>query len=162
MAKTPNDKSPKLEINYEMARFDLKDRGFYDDLSDEEKKKFSTYLMIRYGSAVQGQKELQEYYLLSTNQNLNKHYFSIPKAHDKLRWLMATCVSPDMGKHRHEWIAFKGKSGKNKRVELLSKLYPDQKIEDLDTLSQVMSDTDIKRLLVDQGWSDKDIKEALK
>jgi hypothetical protein len=65
----------KLSIANEMAQFDRKNRQFYDDLTDEERKKFSNYLMIRWGSSVHGIADLQEYYLLSCNQRLNKHFF---------------------------------------------------------------------------------------
>ena len=44
--------SDKLSIGNEMRQFDLKNRKFYDELTEEERKKFSPYLMIRWGSAV--------------------------------------------------------------------------------------------------------------
>ena len=69
--------SDKLNIASEMRAFDSKDRKFYSDLTDEERKKFSNYLMIRWGSSVQGSTELQQYYLLSCNENLNKHFFEL-------------------------------------------------------------------------------------
>ena len=69
--------SDKLNIANEMKVFDHKVRSFYDDLTVEERKKFSTYLMLRWGSSVQGGRELQEYYLQSCNHYLNKHFFTI-------------------------------------------------------------------------------------
>ena len=45
--------SDKLNIANEMRQLDLKNRDFYDELTPEEKKKFSTFLMIRWSSAVQ-------------------------------------------------------------------------------------------------------------
>lgn len=152
----------KLHISNEMAQLDLKNRGFYDELTDEERKKFSTFLMLRYGSScTSGPVELQKYYVQSCNEQMNKHFFSLGR-HPKLQWLMATCVSPGMGKQRHEWLAFKGKSSKDKRANLLAQLYPDAKMSDMEALSKTMSDADIKSLLVDRGWEDKKIKEALK
>ena len=44
-----NTNSP-LYIGHEMAAFDRKDRDYYDKFTDEEKKQFSTYLMLRYGA----------------------------------------------------------------------------------------------------------------
>ena len=44
----------KLNITNEMNCFDRKDRDFYNSLTEEERKKFSNYLMIRWGSSVQG------------------------------------------------------------------------------------------------------------
>ena len=75
----------KLTIGNEMRCFDQKDRDFYNSLTDEERKKFSNYLMIRWGSSVQGSKDLQEFYLISCNERLNKHFFAISK-HPKLHW----------------------------------------------------------------------------
>ena len=153
--------SDKLNINNEMRQLDMKNRKFYDELTDEERKKFSNYLMIRWGSSVQhSSRDLQEYYVLSTNQNLNKNFFDISK-HPKLQWMLATCISPGMGAHKHEWIAFKGKS-KNKRANLLSNLYPDAKTADIELLSSMISDDEIKSILRDRGFDDKQIKETLK
>ena len=73
----------KLAISNEMLQFDRKNRGFYDDLSDEEKKKFSPYLMIRWGSLVEGEVDLQAYYLMSVNERLNKHFFDISTTQHK-------------------------------------------------------------------------------
>ena len=41
----------KLSINNEMAQLDTKNRAFYDELNEEERKKFSTYLMLRYAAS---------------------------------------------------------------------------------------------------------------
>ena len=60
----------KLHIANEMSCFDRKDRNFYNSLTDEERKKFSNYLMIRWGSAVTGSKDLQEFYLFSLSLQL--------------------------------------------------------------------------------------------
>ena len=97
-----------LSINNEMAQFDKKNRDFYNSLTDEQKKKFSNFLMIRYGSSVSGSADLQHFYLVATNERLNKKWFNCSK-HPQLQWLMATTVSPGMGTHRHNWIAPKKK-----------------------------------------------------
>lgn len=140
----------KLSIQNEMRMFDEKNREFYDDLTDEEKKKFSTYLMIRWGSSVLGPKELQEYYLHATNQRLNKHFFDIYN-HPKLQWLCATTVSPDMGNHRHEWISNKkGDKNENDKLKKLKEIFPVAKMADLRVLSSIVDKSDFseyKKLL---------------
>ena len=126
-----------------MSQFDRKNRKFYDELTDEERKKFSNYLMIRWGSSVQGSRELQEFYLISTNERLNKHFFAINR-HPRLQWLCATTVSPDMGTHRHQWIAPKKKEGTTSAIrKQLSELFPNMKSDELDVLSAI---TDKKEL----------------
>jgi hypothetical protein len=135
--------SDKLNIANEMRMFDHKIRSFYDDLTDEEKKKFSNYLMIRWGSSVQGSRELQEFYVISTNRRLNKHFFDINK-HPKLQWLLATTVSPDMGAQRHQWIAPKKKeAGAGSLKKQLAELFPHYKEDEIDVLAAVTTKKDL-------------------
>ena len=116
--------SDPLDIRNEMAQFDRKNRAFYDDLSTEERKKFSPFIMIRWGSAVEGSRELQEYYLMSCNERLNKNFFDINTTqHKKFQWLLCTTVSPGMGKQYHKWLAAKKKeSGNNKAEKFFAEL----------------------------------------
>ena len=143
--------SDKLTIRNEMNRFDLKDRAFYDSLTDEERKKFSCYLMIRWGSAVNGSADLQKFYVISTNERLNKHFFAVNR-HPKLQWLMATTVSPGLGTQTHNWIAPKKKESSNSaRRKFLAEVYPNLKSSDLDTLNAVITDSELRELERDYG-----------
>jgi hypothetical protein len=133
----------KLSINNEMAVFDRKDRTFYDGLTVDERKKFSNFLMIRYGSSVQGGRDLQEFYLISTNERLNKHFFTINR-HPKLQWLCATTVSPGMGTQRHSWIASKKKEpGAGSIKKQLSELFPHLKDDEIEVLAEINTKKDI-------------------
>jgi len=146
----------KLNIQNEMAQFDKKSRDFYDSLTEEERKKFSNYLMVRWGSSVQGSKDLQEFYLISTNERLNKHFFAINK-HPKLQWLCATSVSPGMGTHRHQWIAPKKKeAGSNDVKKTLLDLYPNMKVADIETLAAIVDKKELREHVREHGRTDKD------
>jgi hypothetical protein len=134
-----------------MRCFDEKDRDFYDSLTDEERKKFSNYLMIRWGSSVHGSRELQEFYVVATNERLNKHFYAVNR-HPKLQWLMATSVSPGMGVHRHQWIAPKKKeSGSSEVKKTLMQLYPTMKMLDIETLAAITDAKEIKEHLKNMG-----------
>ena len=150
----------KLSIQNEMAQFDKKNRDFYDSLTDEERKKFSNFLMIRWGSAVGGSAELQSYYLMSCNERLNKNWFDLNK-HPELQWLLATTVSPGMGSHRHEWIKQKSRVNNNKVVKFLRNFYPDYADDDLETLAELTTKDELKQLAKQHGWDDKRIKSEL-
>lgn len=144
----------KLSIQNEMAQFDLKNRSFYDELTDEERKKFSNYLMIRWGSSVQGSRELQEFYVIATNERLNKHFFAVNK-HPKLQWLMATSVSPGLGTHRHQWIAPKKKeTGSNEIKKALMEIYPTMKMSDIEALAAITDKKEIREYLRKHGHAD--------
>ena len=139
-----------------MAQFDRKNRDFYSELTDEERKKFSNYLMIRWGSSVQGSTELQEFYLVATNERLNKHFFAVNR-HPRLQWLMATSVSPGMGPQRHQWIAPKKKDSANNEVKkFLVEQYPTMKMSDIEVLSKLVTKKDIKEYQSQHGNTDKD------
>ena len=144
----------KLSIHNEMSQFDRKNRSFYDELTDEERKKFSNYLMIRWGSSVQGSRDMQEFYVVATNERLNKNFFAVNKE-PRLQWLMATTVSPDMGTQRHQWIAPKKKeTGNNETKKILMELHPTMKMSDIDVLSRLVDKKELKNHLRDHGNTD--------
>ena len=153
----------KLSIKSEMAAFDRKNREFYDSLSDEEKKKFSPFLMIRYGVTVTGNADLQAYYLMSCNERLNKNFFDVNATqHKKLQWLLATTVSPGMGNQYHQWLAAKKReTGNNKAKKFLRELRPDLGEDDIELLSEINNKDDLKQYAKSLGWDDKRIKSDL-
>ena len=148
----------RLDIKHEMRAVDVKDRGFYDDLTEEEQRRLSLVPLIRWVSDVQGSRELEEYYVIATNERLNRHFFSINTTrHKKLQWLMATSVSPGMGTHRHQWIAPKKKdTGSNEIKKALLELYPTMKASDIDDLSTLIDKKELKQHLREHGNTDKD------
>lgn len=153
--------SDKLNITNEMQQLDRKNRLFYDELTDDERKKFSTYLMVRWSSSVQADSDIQAYYVMSCNENLNKHFFNIAK-HPKLQWLCATAVSPGIGTFRHQWIAPKKKDGvDNKAAKFLREIYPLAKDDEIELLRQLNTKDDLKQLAREHGWDDKRIKAEL-
>lgn len=158
MATTDN-----LDIGNEMAQLDLKNRAFFDDLSEEEKKKFSPFLMIRWGATVGGSAELQAYYLMSTNERLNKHYFDISGTnHKKFQWLLASTISPGMGKMRHNWLAASKKEPTdNKAGKFLREVFPHLKDDELSLLREINTKDDLKALAEQHGWSKERIKKEL-
>lgn len=163
-AKTDN----RLDIKEVLRRMDAKDRNYYDSLSDEDKKKLSPFMLIRWGASVDGDPMLQHYYLAAANERLNKNFFDISaKDHKKLQWLLATTVSPDMGSMFHPWIAFnqkkQSKSGySTELINYFSELYPEYDITDIDVLLSINSEETISQHLSDRGLDTKTIKALLK
>ena len=149
-----------LYIGNEMAAFDRKDRAYYDKFTDEQKKKFSTYLMLKYGANVGGNEDLQAYYLMATNERVNKYFFDINK-HTKLQWLCCTTVSPHMGKQYHYWQKAKKKEGDNKSQKFLAKVFPNMKSDEIDLLAKINDKRDLRDLARELGHDDKSIKSDL-
>ena len=152
--------SSSLEIKYEMAAYDRKDRAYYDDFTDEDRKKFSTYLMLKYGANVGGGADMQAYYLMATNERVNKHFFELGR-HPKLQWLCCTSVSPGMGGQFHYWLNAKKKEGDNKSQKFLAKLYPNMKTDEIELLAKINDKRDLADLARKLGYDDKSIKSDL-
>ena len=110
--------------------------------------------MIRWGSAIQGGQELQEYYVQSTNHYLNKNFFAINR-HPKLQWLCATAVSPGLGTQRHQWIAPKKKESGNSEVKkTLTDLYPNRKMSDIEVMAKLVTKKELQEYLREHGNKD--------
>lgn len=147
--------SDRLHIGNEMRQLDLKNRDFYDSLDAEERKKFSTFLMLRWSSCVEGSQELQEYYVQSCNHYLNKHFFTLSR-HPKLQWLCATAASPGMGTPRHNWIAPKKKeTGASAKRKALAAMFPHYKDDELDVMMQIVSQKEIDAYHKSAGFDKK-------
>lgn len=151
-----------MTLQDELHAIDTKDRGFYDRISDEDRKKLSGYIAMRWGATVSSITELEHYYLVSANTQANIHFFELGKAHRKLEWLLCTTISPGMGKQRHEFVKSKGRNtAASPTVALLCKLYPAAKMSDLELLAETISNEDLQKHLEDLGWDDKQIKQAI-
>jgi hypothetical protein len=149
-----------LYIGNEMAAYDRKDRSYYDKFTDEQRKSFSTYLMLKYGANVSGNADMQAYYLMAANERVNKHFFELNK-HTKLQWLCCTSVSPAMGNQFHYWLKGKKKEGDNKSQKFLAKLYPNMKSDEIDLLAKINDKRDLADLARKLGYDDKSIKSDL-
>lgn len=149
--------SDKLSIANEMKMFDHKVREFYDDLTEDERKKFAPFLMIRWGSAVEGSRDLQEFYVIATNERLNKNFFNINSTrHRKLHWLMATTVSPGMGSMRHNWIAPKKKeAGAGSMKKQLAELFPHYKPDEIDVMAAITTKKELDQYIRQHGRDTK-------
>ena len=70
-------KKPQIPLKDVMAAVDKKDRGFYNRLTDEQKKAFSAWMMMRYCSSVQGRDAANYIYL--TNELVNFQFMEVSK-----------------------------------------------------------------------------------
>ena len=81
-----------LDIKRELSAVDLRNYEFYDKLTPEEKKEFSPYILMRYVSNVDGDRDLQEWFIERTNELVNKDHWTLSKNHKALLWkLFAGC-----------------------------------------------------------------------
>jgi hypothetical protein len=148
----------KLDIKRELKAVDTRDYNFYDNLSDEEKKAFSPYILMRYTANVQGDTALQEWFLEMTNEYVNKNHWELSKNHKPLLWKLfaGTGVGQSM---YHPYLAAGKKAKANKIEKLLSEIYPAWKLEDIKVLASMMDKKDIEELFDKMGFDKKQRKE---
>ena len=76
----------KLELKDILAAVDLDGKEVWDEINDEQKKSVVFFTLNRYLSNVKGSRELQEHYVLLTNEYFNKNLFTVMSKHPKLTW----------------------------------------------------------------------------
>lgn len=151
--------SDRLNINSEMAALDTKQRDFYTSLTDEEKRKFSSFLMLKWGSAVQSNSfDIEAYYLRAMNENVNQHFFELNR-HPQLQWLLLTTISPDIGKQKHYYPKLAGRTSADPKVKFLAAIYPSRKLEDLEVMAELNDQGHLKDLARQHGWTEQEIKK---
>ena len=115
-----------------LGAVDRRNKEFYSQLSDEQKKEFSPYMVMRWTSSIKGSKQLQEHYLELTNEFLNKD-FSVLYKHKKLYWMLASIIGIGRNQY-HPWIGVSKKTKKEILADRFSSLYPSLNQDELTIL----------------------------
>lgn len=148
--------SDKLPLNDVLNAIDRRDFDWYSNLPDDMKKKWSSWLFVRYTSSVKGSGAADA--LLNTNEFVNKYYTDLYK-HDELMWKLM-CLTGSGKKQFHEWIKPPTSTKKKDKVsEFVSETFPHMKSDEIELYRKLNSDDDIKRMAIDMGMLDKDVDE---
>jgi len=141
----------KLPVKDILAAIDMNAKSVWKELSDEEKKSVSFWLLNRYVSSVNGKREKQELAVFKTNEYYNKNYMDVSK-HPELQWQLL-CMSGATGKIEfHPWIGLKKKDGKalaGSAVKLLQKIFPNMKQKEIEMLASMYTKKELTSLAED-------------
>ena len=141
----------KLPLKDILAAIDMGGKSVWDELSEDEQKQVSFWLMNRYVSSVKGNREKQELAVFKTNEYYNKNFFNIQK-HKKLLWQLLCISGNTKNIQYHEWIGHKRKSGDNTKIaKLLRTLYPNKKEDEIELLTKISNKKEIIQLAKDNG-----------
>ena len=148
----------KLALKDILEAVDQGGRDLWDLFDEEQKKDVKFFLLNRYVSSVRtSNREVQEHFVLATNEYFNKHWNLLYK-HPKLLWqLLCCCGYENKQAYFHEWIGNKKKAGEGKKLKLLQEMYPSRKMDELEMLSDMMTTKELKHLAQEQCWDDKKI-----
>ena len=149
-------KAPAIPLKDIMAALDKKDKGWYYRLTSEKKKAFSTWMMMRYASSVQGKDAA--HYIYMTNELVNRDYSEVSK-HPELQWLLLSACG--VGKIQfHPYLKPpNAKKKKDKVSEFISSIHPHMKSEEIALLQEINSKDELKDYARSHGYDDKSIKD---
>lgn len=148
--------SEKLPLNDVLNAIDRRDFNWYSNLPDDMKKKWSSWLFVRYTSSVKGKDAGDA--LLNTNEFVNKYYTDLYK-HEELMWKLM-CLTGTGKKQFHEWIKPPTSTKKADKVsEFIIEMYPHMKSDEVELFRILNSDDDIKQLAFDMALDEKKIDE---
>jgi len=149
-------KQSALPIKDVMGALDRKDREFYNRLSDDQKKDFGAWILLRYASSVQGQSAPQFIYMV--NECVNKDFYAINK-HPELQWLLfTTCGNKKIQYHQYIKPPTARKK-KNKVQDFVASLYPHLKSDEIDLFLSINNNNELTELAKANGYADKDIEK---
>jgi hypothetical protein len=141
----------KLAIKEILSWIDNGESEIWNHLEDDHKKQISFWLLNRYVSGINGSREKQELAVFKTNEYYNKNFNDIgvskDKGHPKLLWQLL-CMCGNTGKNEfHPWIGFKKRDGSTgKAMQLLEKIYPHLKTDEVETLARISTKKELKQL----------------
>lgn len=148
----------KLDIKRELNAVDTRDYNFYKNLTDEEKKAFSPYILMRYTSSTTLDRDIQEWFVEMTNECVNKHHWHLSKNHKELLWKLFAATGTGINCY-HPYLAAGKKEKANKIEKLLAEIYPAMKMDDIKILASMMDKKDCDELFDKMGFDKKQRKE---
>jgi hypothetical protein len=128
-----------------LSALDKKNYTYFENLSEEQQRKFVPYMMTYWMSSVKSNNMLQSYYLISSDMNANKHLFNEQvQKHPHLQWLMLCTISPGLGEQFHQYIPhmspkiseLRTKANKSDFFEYFQKIYKNTDTQELSHISE--------------------------
>jgi len=149
-------KQPALPLKTVMAAIDKRDKGWYNRLNAEQKKAFSTWMMMRYSSSVQGKNAA--HFIFMVNELVNKNYEETYR-HPELQWLLLSMCGTGKVEFHPYIKPPNSRKKKNKVTEFLLELFPHIKLDEIELMTSINSKDELKELAEAHGYDDKSIKE---
>jgi len=145
-----------LDIKSMMQAVDSRNKNWYDNLSDDDKKLYSPYMTMKWTASVEHkERAIQEFYIEEVNENVNKHLWTLSKNHKSLLWKLTSMCGSTFHMF-HKWIYPKKKTSSTKsKMKELQEMFPTAKQKDLDLLDATMTTKEFTELKKQYGIDSK-------
>lgn len=123
-----------LDIKQMMRAVDLRDKSWFQNLSQEQQKLYSPYMTLKWSASVKSETFFEEHYVEMINELVNKHMWTLSKNHKNLLWKLNAMCGSTVNQY-HQWIYPKKKKASEKsKMKELQEYYPAMKQSDLNVL----------------------------
>lgn len=151
----------KYDIFETLRACDKHNFGFYDNLSEEDRKSIALLVLMRWMSAI-SDGPLSQAQLMLVNESVNRDFFDL-SAYPDFQWrLLASC---GLGTpQRHQWIPMqKAKKKGGKVADLVAKYWPEANSRELSILIDSLSkDRDsLEKFVFGCGLDDNEAQEIM-
>jgi hypothetical protein len=157
--------SEKIELKEKILAVDTNVRELWDAMDEVQQKslKQEYFILNRYISNVKtSNTQTQEHFVLTVNEYFNKGWNLLQK-HPKLLWLLlCMCSYDNKTSFYHEWIGNKKRTTNNKKLKFLLEIYPNKKEDEVELMTMLVTDKEIKELARQYGMDESAITKKLK
>ena len=150
----------KLNLDSVLQALDRQDLDYYNNLTDEEKKAYSPFILMRYMASAGPQSPQAPYAVIAINELVNKSLFELGK-HPELQHKLL-CLAGLGKKQYRPYLGSKNTKSKTKVVdEFFMTLYPGINATELAILKSKHDKNTLRELGEDAGLSKAEIKELV-
>ena len=161
MTKTKTQDPSSIPVQSVMGAIDTRNADFWDSLTEEQQKKFSAWIYMRYASACDSKiPEISQHYLRMINDFVNVGFNDL-RHHPQLQ-LQLLCLAGIGKKQYHPWTKPPKGAKKDKLTTWISEVFPHLKNDEIELFKSMNTEQDYKQLAEDLGYTDKQIKELFK
>jgi len=154
----------KLDLKETLTAIDNRDYNYYNSLSDEMKKKYVGFVLIRFISSAQNQGRNHEYFLYAVNDIVNRNFFTISKNHPELIHLLLCVCGRGSTIHGdkvyHKWIA--NKKSSIAWTELFHEKYGKLSELEIKILKNNHTEEEIYQIAMNLGKTEKEANDYVK
>jgi hypothetical protein len=152
-------------IKEEMAALDRRNFSWYDNLSEDDQKSLSMWVLMRYASSTSSNvAEINEHYLTMANELVNVH-FNDMRHHPALQWRLMQCAGIGTNQF-HNWIKpmkkKKDTSSNSRLFTFYETKFPHLNDVEIEMMIGLHSEAELTEFLLEHGLSAKEIKVLLK
>lgn len=144
-------------FNSVLPNLDAGNLEFYNSLTEQQKKEFSPFVIMKFMSAVRNKNDIP-YHLIAVNRAVNRDFWELKDYPDLQYLLLAIC---GMGSKKRHY--FPGKQLSDTPLfKFVKECYPFMKVDEVQMFLDINTPDDIIQIAKDFGLQDSELKQIKK